>query len=318
MCKGSTDLIPELATDDRALLCRALEYVLRVPEMLAHLKGVEAAITMPLVLEPETVPYHELFCAVMKDDPHMVPEKPQTAEEFFSESLVLIYRGLFTILNSFSEHVVDLVHVYTGRVRQFVRPQWSPELQRLFREKLEQFMLASLTSGQGEVFRRRFGIGGGTPQNFSEIGHDRDIRPQRAREIYQAGLRKVQRYCAELEKEWFAPFLMEGGEVLETTVQLIEVRRSDEAAFRAQLAGLANLGEQGFTASQVAFLAKRPAATEGVPVRLRNFLGWAGSWREVVRKIDDELLAMTFFGPKLLDQLKEFLQREGLHVGMSV
>lgn len=318
VCKGTLSSSPGLTGDDRTLLRCALEYVLQVPEILAHLKGVEATVISPLILESETVPYYNLFCAAVKNDPRLMPEKPQTVEDFFAESLALIYWGLFTVPNSFSEHVTDLNHIYMERTRHLIRPQWSSQVQRMFREKMDQFLQASFTDGQRDVLRRHFGFGSRAPQTYGEIGRDRDISEQRVRELVRAGLGKVRDYCTIVEKDWPAPFLMSAGETLEASLRLIEARRIDEAAFRGQLVSIEALGDQGLTAGQIAFLAKSPAATEGVPMRLRNLVSEMGTWRDVVRKSDQEFLGMVFWGKKMLDQLHAALEREGLHTGMSV
>lgn len=330
MCKGVIDLVPKLAADDLALLRRALEYVLRVSEMLAHLKGVEAAISAPLVLEPETVPYYELFCAAdrlfcarMKNTPRMVAKKPPTAEEFWLASLANMCLGKFPVGDFFSEQVAYLVPAYRAITGHLVRPQWSPKLQERFRGKIDAFVESSLRRGEQRVIRLHYGLLRlgvvGERQTFPQIAQVFDVPPERPRALHKIALEKLSRYFfSSTEKDWFAPLLLTSSEVLHEAIWQVEEGRDDEENLLQALASAVDSGVM-LTPRQQRFLQKTPDEVD-MSERLRLKLKKAGvrSFAEVVKKDESSWLKTFGFGRKLVNEIKEILGQRGLGLGMQL
>ena len=314
----------ELAADKHAQrpeLKRGLEIALRIPEILAALKGAQAAVSAPITRNPRVECYRKVLVAIFGT--HANQWTAQDPKEFFEEYLSKLYFGELPLPDSFETLRDCVLAAYLAEEMIWTKPGWRGETADLIIQIVDE-MIATLTQREQDILKLRFCLedAEAKPETFSQLGRRFNIATERARQIQLIAIRKLSR----LGIFSLQPLLESATQLLEGSLrQRAQARREQESRklIEQEKEQQKQIMEHGLTlidhtdAQQWQGLG-RAIDELGLSVRAHNGLKNANIktvW-ELVQKNERDLLKTRWLGRKSLKEVKEILAGMGLRLGM--
>lgn len=292
-------------------LKRGFETALRMPEVLAALKGAKAAVVAPVTQDPGSEGYRKLLEAIFGIQAiRLVAYEP---EDFFRDYCCKLYHHELTVPDSFGALCADVLAVYLAEEVIRTKPPWTNETVGLATQIIDE-LIATLTPREAQILEVRFGLKGEL-KTLVQAGEHFGIASERVRQIEAQALRKLKHHS----RSSYLQILTE------SSAQLLkwDLRQTLRAIHQNKVQKLLDEINRehrsiNFTTAQFQSLAKSVDEIE-ITVRSYNCLKNANIktiW-ELVQKNEADMLKSRWFGRKSIQEIKTILAAMGLHLDMQ-